>query len=108
MLNHNIFHSFSLLHSSSCNFLTLQVALIASYSTIVLYSRDNEGVVHEEESKIILRNPSRPLDSIGQVKANPNVSSERPKILDKVLQNLKKVYFSELPTALLPDVFSQA
>ena len=78
-----------------------------SHSTIVLYSRDDEGVgvVYKEKStQIIFRNPSRPFHSIGQVCINKPkcVFRTTQYVSDEVLQNLKKNYFSEFSTASLP------
>ena len=53
----------------------------------------------KNQPKIIFRSPSQPLDSIGQAKTSPNVSSGRPEAFPtRCYEFYKKNYFSEFST----------
>ena len=87
---------------------TMQLDTVSSlsYSTIVLYSRDNEGVgvVHEEKStQNHLQKSSMAFSQYWSGINKPKrVFRMTRNVSDEVLRNLKKKYFSEFSAASLP------
>jgi len=77
--------------------------MCVSYSTIVLYGRDDHGWwvwSAKKQPKLTFRNHSQPLYSIGQAQTSPNVSSVQSKVLQTNFYKIFKIfYFSKF---LLP------